>query len=156
MVEIGEVGQNEGGSWRSSIYPGRADLLLQALDPTAEFVLIETSDGEPDWHEAVVSVSPTEAPRPRLVRRHSFDLLVTPEEAAEIGDHLHESGRGFLCFQFRRRPTDFDLPDYPRGRADAMRGQGVELSIDLPHDGDLAVVVSPSRPSVEAFLRRLA
>ncbi len=155
-MELGEVSLNAGGSWRCTVYPGRADLMLAALDPTAGFVLIETYDGGDGWHEAVVSVSPDETSRPRLVRHNRFELLVDPIEAAEIGRHLHASGRGFMSYQFRERPrADFYLPKYPQGRADAMRGQGVELAIDLPHDGDLAVVCSPTKVLVDEYVQRL-
>ena len=67
------------------------------------------------------------------------------------------SGGGFGCYQFRQRPrADFHLPDYPQGRADAMRGQGVELVIDLPHDMEVAVLSSPSKAALSHYLRRLA
>jgi hypothetical protein len=68
--------------------------LLSALDPDWPFVLIETRDGNSDWHEATVSVGPQDQPRLRLVRHHRFDLLVTPAEAIEIGRHLHAQGVG--------------------------------------------------------------
>jgi len=156
-MDLGEVSLNEGGSWRGSVYPARAAHLLAALDPTAGFVVIETYDGVNGWHESIVSVSPDEEPRRRLVRHHSFELLVDPVEAAEIGRHLSASGRGFMAYQFRDRPpAQFDLPEHPKGRAEAMRGQGVVLAIDLPHDGELAVVASPSKDAVDEFLLRLA
>lgn len=152
--------QDENGVWRSSVWPGRADVLLAALNPDSAYVLIETWDGDRDWHEAVVSVGVGEEPRTRVVRKHRFDVLVSPEEATAIGRHLHAqgvSGRGFRCYQFRQRPrADFRLPHYPQGCADAMRGQGVELAIDLPHDMEVAVVSSPSKAALSHYLRRLA
>lgn len=156
-MDLSEVSLNPGGAWHFSAYPGRADLLLAALDPTAAYVLIETYDGVHGWHEAFVSISPTEPPKRRLVRRLAFELLVDPTEAAEIGSHLHETGRGFMMYQFRQQPrADFHLPDCPKGRADAMRGHGVELSIDLPHDGEVAVVASPRKSAADDYRRRLS
>jgi hypothetical protein len=135
--------------------------LLSALDPDWPFVLIETRDGNSDWHEATVSVGPQDQPRLRLVRHHRFDLLVTPAEAIEIGRHLHAQGVGggrLGCYQFRQRPrATFRLPDYSRPRADAMRrGQRVDLAIDLPHDGEVAVVWSPNKTAVIEYVQRLA
>ena len=48
-------------------------------------MLIEAWDGIPDWHEAIVRVGIDDEPRPRLVRRHSFDLLVIALCAAVPG-----------------------------------------------------------------------
>ena len=77
--------QRDDGLWQVGVWPGRADVLLRALDPDWPFVLIETWDGNSDWHEATVSLGAQDETRLRLVRRHRFDLLVTPAEAAEIG-----------------------------------------------------------------------
>ena len=163
-VELAEMRQGDKGMWQTTVWPGRADVLLSALDPDWPFVLIETGDGNSDWHEATVSVGPQDRPRLRLVRHHRFDLLVTPAEAIEIGRHLHAQGvggGGLGCYQFRQRPrATFRLPDYsrprPRARADAMRGQGVDLAIDLPHDGEVAVVCSPNKTALMEYLQRLA
>ena len=160
VVELGEVQQDKNGLWWSSVWPGRADVLLAALDPDCAYALIETWDGDRDWHEAVVSVGVGEEPRTRVVRHHRFDVLVSPKEATAIGRHLHAqglAGGGFGCYQFRHRPrASFRLPDDPQGRADAMRGQGVELAIDLPHNGEVAVVRSPSKAALSDYMRRLA
>ena len=161
-VELAEMYQGDNGLWQTTVWPGRADVLLSALDPDWPFVLIETWDGNSDWHEATVSVGPQDQPRLRLVRHHRFDLLVTPAEAIAIGRHLHAQsvgGGGLGCYQFRQRPrATFRLPDYsrPRGRADAMRGQGVDLAIDLAHDGEVAVVWSPNKTAVIEYVQRLA
>ena len=108
----------------------------------------------------MVSVGPGDAPRLRVVRHHQFGLLVTPADAVEIGAHLHARGRrggGLGCFQFRRRPPAiFRLPETSRGRADAMRGQAVEMAIELPHDGEVAVVASPNESSLVEYVARLA
>lgn len=158
-MEISEPYYNDDRLWCASVFPGRADLLLEGLDPAFPFVLIETWDGQRDWHEATVSVGRDEAPRRRIVRYHRFDVLVSPAEAVEIGAHLHAqglSGGGLGCFQFRERPrATFRLPEWSKGRADAMRGQRVELSIDLPHDGEVAVVCSPTESNLLAYVRRL-
>jgi hypothetical protein len=158
-MELGEVHQRDDGLWRVAVWPGRADVLLGPLDSDWPFVLIETWDGNPGWHEATVSVGAHDEPRLRLVRHHRFDLLVTPAEAIEIGRHLHAqgpAGGGLVCYQFRERPrAGFRLPDDPRGRADAMRGQGVDLAIDLPHDGEVAVVCSPNETAVIEYVQRL-
>jgi hypothetical protein len=37
-----------------------------------------------------------------------------------------------------------------------MRGQGVDLAIDLPHDGEVAVVWSPNKTAVIEYVQRLA
>lgn len=159
-MELGELDQRDGGLWRVTAWPGRADVLLGALDPGWPFVLIETWDGNSGWHEATVSVGAHDEPRLRLVRRHRFDLLVTPSEAIGIGRHLHAqgpAGGGLRCYQFRRRPgAAFRLPDDPRGRAGAMRGQGAVLAIDLPHDGEIALVCSPDKTAVTEYVQRLA
>ncbi|MBM0124577.1 hypothetical protein [Pimelobacter simplex] len=106
-----------------------------------------------------MSIGLDDVPHRRLVRRHSFDLLVSPAEAAVIGVRLRLqglSGGGFLCHQFQQRPkATFQLPERPRARSDAMRGQGVELTIDLPHDTEVAVVTSPFRANLERFTSRL-
>ena len=155
-----EVLQNDHGLWHTLLPSARADNLLGALDPDAMFVLIETWDGNWDWHEATVSVGPQDEPRTRLVRHHRFDLLVTAAEALEIGRHFHArriDGGGLGCYQFRQRPrADFRLPDSPRGRADAMRGQGVDLAIDLPRAGEVAEVCSPSKPTLIEYIQRFA
>lgn len=158
-MEISEARERD-GLWHAAVHPGHADILLGAIDHRWPFVLIETWDGIPGWHEAIVSIGIDDEPRPRLVRRHSFDLLVSPAEAAEIGRRLRKQGLGgggFLCHQFQQRPkATFWLPERPRPRADAMRGQGVELTIDLPHDTEVAVVSSPVKANVDAFASRLA
>jgi hypothetical protein len=161
VVDVSEPFLNDDRLWQAAVYPGYADVLLRTLDPLMPYVLIETWDGKSEWHEATVSVGPDDEPRSRLVRRHRFDLLVSPAEAVEIGVHLSAEARdgwgGLGCFQFRRRPrSTFHLPDSPRSRADAMRGQGVELEIDLPHDGEVAVVRSPLESNLVQFMRRLA
>ena len=158
-VDVSEPYLNDEGLWQAAVNPGHADVLLGALDPHLPYVLIETWDGESDWHEATVSVGPDDQPRSRVVRRHRFDLLVSPAEAIEIGAHLRAqglSGGGLGCFQFRQRPrSTFRLPDASRSRADAIRGQRVELAIDLPHDDEVAVVSSPIEANVVQFVRRL-
>lgn len=154
-----ELTEDDHGIWRGSVVGAHADQLLASLDRSAPFVLIETWDGYLDWHEAVVSVGSDDGPRPRTVRRHTFDLLVTPTEAVEIGRQLRGqgvAGGGLVCYQFRSRPhADFRLPDQGRRRADAMRGLGVELMIDLPHDGEVAVVSSPDKAVLEGYAARL-
>lgn len=55
-MNVSELHRNDNGIWAISIHPGRADILLAALDPTWPFVLIETWDGDPDWRKAAVSV----------------------------------------------------------------------------------------------------
>lgn len=151
--------QADDGLWCVAVHPGHADLLLAALDAAMSFVLIESWDGISDWHEAVVRIGADAEPRLRVVRRLSFDLLVAPSEAAEIGGQLRElgvAGGGLLCHQFRQRPhANFHMPDSGKARADAARGQGVELTIDLPHDGEVAVVSSPSEDNLKAYVRRL-
>lgn len=158
-MDLSEPSRQGDGLWCISIHPGHADELLAALDPELPFVLIETWDGLADWHEAVVSVGPDDEARPRLVRRHSFDLLVSPGEAYEVGVHLRAqglAGGGFGCFQFRERPTsEFRLPASPEGRRSAMQRQGVQIAIDLPHDGEVAVVSSLSRTTLDAYFRRV-
>jgi hypothetical protein len=37
-----------------------------------------------------------------------------------------------------------------------MRGQGVDLAIDLPHDGEVAVVCSPNKTALIEYVQRLA
>lgn len=158
-VEISLRAQAEDQLWSVTASPGRADRLLHALDPDLPWVLIETWDGQADWHEAMVSVGVHEEPRVRLVRHHSFDLLTTPAEAREIGAHLHAQGilgGGLVAFQFRSKPRPtFRLPDYAQGQADAMRGHGVELVINLPHDGEVAVVTSLHESAAAAYAERL-
>jgi hypothetical protein len=153
------VVQSEYGLWRVAVTAGQADLLLAALDPDLPFVVIETWDGDPGWHEATVRVGATGELRTRTVRRNSFDLLLSPKEAVEIGQYLRVqgvSGGGLTCYQFRARPrSDFRLPAQPKARSDAMRGLGVELLIDLPHHGEVAVVSSPARSALDAFVARL-
>jgi hypothetical protein len=160
LVEISQPYQNDDRLWCASAYPGHADLLLGGLDPAFPFVLIETWDDQSDWHEAIVSVGLDEQPRRRIVRHHRFDVLVTPAEAIEIGAHLHAQGLkggGLGCFQFRQRPrATFRLPEWSEGRANAMRGQGVELAIDLPHDGEVAVVYSPTESNLLQYVDKLA
>ena len=150
---------DDNGLWRTSVWPGHADVLLSALDPGAGFVLIETWDGIPGWHDALVTIGAAQEPRTRLVRHHRFDLLVTPTEAIEIGQQLRSqgiAGGGLGCYQFPERPRpDFRLPEDARARADAMRGQGVVLRIDLPHDGEVAVAWSPMKEQLERFARML-
>ncbi len=159
-MEVSEPCERDNGLWSTIVHPGHADVLLGAIDPQWPFVLIETWDGIPDWHEAIVSIGTEDQPRARLVRKHVFDLLVSPAEAAEIGGYLRGqgfTGGGVQCHQFRQRPSaTFRLPDSSMARADAMRGRGVELTIDLPHDAEPAVVSSPSKANLEAFVARLA
>jgi hypothetical protein len=158
-VDLSEPYLDGDGLWRVSVYPGHADVLLGALRTDWLFVLIETWDGQTDWHEAIVSVGTNDDPQPRLVRHHSFDLLVTPADASQIGTHLRAqglSGGGLGAYQFRERPrSNFRLPDWSRGRADAMRGQRVELAIDLPHDEEVAVVSSPYKFNLIDYVARL-
>lgn len=142
-MNVSEPHQVESGLWCITVDVGHADDLLAALDPDHAFVLIETWDGDPDWHEVVVSAGGADSPRTRFVRRHSFDLLVTPAEAVEIGVHLRNegvAGGGLSCYQFRQPPkATFRLPDSAKGHADALHGQGVAIAIDLPHDSETAV-----------------
>ncbi|MBM7520463.1 hypothetical protein [Nocardioides nitrophenolicus] len=159
-MDLSEPYQQADGLWCVSVNPGHADELLGALDPEFPFVLIETWDGDSDWHEAVVSVGPNDVARPRLVRHHSFDLLVTPVEARGVGVHLRAqglAGGGLGCFQFRERPAPaFRVPASLAGRRSALEGQKVEIAIELPHDGEVAVVASPSRARLIAYGQRLA
>ncbi len=159
-VDATEPRRQGNGLWCTVVHPGHADILLGALDPHAPFVVIESMSGIHDWHEAIVSIGTRDEPQPRLVRRHTFDLLVDPSDAAQIGVHLRHqglAGGGFMCHQFRQRqPATFKLPNSPSARADAVRGQGVELTIDLPHDGEVAVVSALSQSNLVAFMERLA
>lgn len=159
-MEVQDPYQTDARLWCAPVHPGHADVLLAALHPDHPFVLIETWDGIGDWHKATVRIGADDEPRPRLVRKHSFDLLVSPAEAAEIGSLLRAqgmSGGGFRCHQFQRHPkATFHVPDSLQASAGAQRGQGVELSIELPHDGEPALVSSPNRANLDAFLARLA
>jgi len=139
------------------VHPGHADELLAALDPDVSFVVIECGDPSLGWHDALVAIGEEVTPRLRRVRNLAFDLLVNPSEAASLGPLVRTEHDGSLrCYQLNAEPrSGFRLPDVGHGRAEAMRGFGVHLMVDLPHDGEGAAITSTGAAALDAFVGRL-
>lgn len=108
------------------MFPGHADELLSALDPDSPFVLIECGDPSRGWHDALVTIGPESSPSSRLVRNVSFDVLVTPADAAGLGPLLRAEHDGQLrAVQLMREPSaHFRLPAADRGLAQANEWTG--------------------------------
>jgi len=139
--------------------PGRADHLLAALDPEAAHVVVLCGDPGRGWRDLAVDIGTEERPTVRRVRRVSFELLVTGAEAAELGPHLRAEHDGSLhCYQFAALPDDgLHLPlAVPRQHlAQLMRGKGLDLMIELPHDNEVALLTSVDRALLQPLLERL-
>jgi hypothetical protein len=155
MRSVSDLAQSDDGVWSVGVHPGHADELLEGLDPDYEFVLIKCGDPTLGWHDAQVAIGRGQT-RVFRVRNLAFDVLVTPAEAVELGPQLREQHDGSLtCIQFDREPrAEVQLPE--RGRAAAMRGLGVVVTVTLPHDGEVAVVASADAEALRRFVSRLS
>ena len=157
-VGIGQPETDAAGIWSFAVFPGHADELMAALDPALKAVVFEdASDGIAGWHDAAVRLG-GEPPTTHQVRGLAFDLLLTPSQAQEVGGLLRRSAAsGVFCWQAATLPRDrhFRLSDKRnRGMRGAMVGLGISLAIDLPHDGEVAVVATVSeRLAFEAIER---
>jgi hypothetical protein len=145
--------------WSFAVFLGHADELMAALNPVLDVVVVEdASGGGPGWYDAQVALGgePTTTHR---VRGVTFDLLVTPSRALEVGPSLRTSGSGQLfCWQAARLPGDkhFRLSTKrASGMRSAMAGLGIELVIDLPHDAEVAVLSAQEESVALAAARRL-
>ena len=152
-----DVVQTATGLWRLGVGVGHADELLAAVDPQAAYVVVECGNPGRGWHDAPVRIGDEAAPQVRRVRGLHFDLLVAGAELTALGSLMRREHDGSLtCYQFEEEPkADFRLPDREPARTHAMRGQGVLLHVQLPHDGESAVVSSPEESVLEAFAARL-
>jgi hypothetical protein len=154
---VGVLDESSPGLWSVGVFPGHADELLGALDPTVPFVLIECGNPRRGWHDALVTIGPESSPVSRRVRNVSFDVLTTPAEASGLGPLLRADHDGRLrAIQLTRQPSaHFRLPMVDRGLARAMRGLGVHLIIDLPHDGEIANIRATQASVLRAFTGRI-
>jgi len=155
-LTVNEPTRDESGLWSVSFWPGHADELLAALDPTVPFVIIACGDPSLGWHDAPVAIG-AEPPRLRRVRALNFEVLVDPADAKTLGPSVRASHDGELdCIQMSREPAKhFRLPPSGVALRQAIRSLGVHLIVHLPHDAEVGMARSADEQPVEEFARRL-
>ncbi|MCC2322261.1 hypothetical protein [Cellulomonas xiejunii] len=153
--------QGDHGLWTAGAWPAHLSDIVRATDPGLEFVVVEDHCAA-DWRWTPLAVPLSEhsdAPASRwTVRRMSFDLLLTPVQLRDAAPELQTAtDGGALIWQSSRRPPDtFALRDkHGSARAAAMRGLDIRLVIDVPHDGEVAVLTAPTEALLVRALERL-
>ena len=161
-MNVGNVEARGDGWWTLAVWPADLNSLALALDPLCQFVVLEdhAAVGR-KWRAVRVPLNESESGsvddvQVRLVR---MDLLMTPEQFRRDALKLQESsgGGGALIWQTTRKPpAGFRLSEKEgAARAAAVRGLDVRLIIDLPHDGELAVIAAASEQEARAAATRL-
>lgn len=157
----GEVRQDDDGIWSVGVWPAHLSEVARAVDPAVGVVVVE-GHGVVGWGwrtlATPLSAALPSSARPWTVRRMSLDLLLTPAQLVEVAPELQAAtDGGALVWQSTRRPPDgFALGSKDgHGRAAAMRGLDIRLVIDVPHDGEVAVLLSPTEALLRAALERL-
>ncbi len=149
------------GRWTFSVWPAHLGSLAAALDPSLEFVVVEDHVAiGGSWRSALVQLDDSGAALldGAAVRLLRMDLLVTPEQFQQVALTLQTAGDGgvFLWQSGRRPPDAFRLSDKEGpARAAAIRALDIRLVIELPHDGEVAVIAAASEQEARAAAARL-
>jgi hypothetical protein len=157
----GELRQGDHGLWTVGAWPAHLSEITRAIDPGVDFVVVEDHcAADRRWRTLEVPLSDrSDSPARRwTVRRVSLDLLLTPAQMADAAPELQTAtDGGALIWQSSRRPPDaFALRDkHGPARAAAIRGLDIRLVIDIPHDGELAVLTAPTEALLVQALERL-
>lgn len=159
---IGELRQGDDGLWTAGAWPAHLSEITRAVDPGLDFVVVEDHCAV-DWRwqtlEVPLSDQPGSTAHHWTVRRMSLDLLLTPAQLTDAAPELQTAtDGGALVWQSSRRPPGaFALRDkHGPARAAAMRGLDIRLVIDVPHDGEVAVLTAPTEALLVQALERLA
>jgi hypothetical protein len=160
-VNVGTPEARGDGWWTVTVWPGRLSSLAAALDPEVDVVVVEDHAAVGwAWRTLGVPVNELEAGfvddvAVRLVR---MDLLMTLEQFRRDASKLQAAGDGgALIWQTSRRPpATFRLSEKNgHARAVAVQDLDIRLIIDLPHDGEVAVIAAASELEASAAAARL-
>lgn len=161
VVNVGSPKARGDGWWTVTVWPGHLSELAAALNPEFGFVVLEdhVAVGS-DWRTVPVPVNESDKGfvndvAARFVR---MDLLMTPEQFRRDASKLQDASDGgaFIWQTSRRPPVSFRLSDKGgHARTAAVQRLGIRLIIDLPHDGEVAVVAAASEAEARAAATRI-
>ncbi|MGI4896386.1 MAG: hypothetical protein ACRYF3_14865 [Janthinobacterium lividum] len=161
-TNLGEVTQHEMGWSSVPIWYGHLTELTAAMDPDVAFVVVEghLALGINEWQPSALPLSRRSSQRQHtwMTRRVSFDLLMTPLELTGAAEELRSAtDGGALLWQAGRRPPAAFFLDSKHGAAlaAAMRGLDIRLIIDLPHDGETALMTGRTPDLLHEAIDRL-
>jgi len=160
-VDVGSPEARGDGWWTLTVWPGHLSSLAAALNPELRFVVLEDHAAVGwDWRTMRVPVNESETGfvNDVAVRLIRMDLLMTPDQFRRDASKLQDAtDGGALLWQTRRQPpANARLSDKAGpARAAAIQGLGIGLIIDLPHDGELAVIAAASEAEARAAVARL-
>lgn len=159
---MGELRQSDDGLWSVGAWPAHLSEIARAVDPGLEFVVVE-DHCVVDWRWRTLEAPLSDHSHPPVsrwtVRRMSLDLLLTPAQLRDAARELQTAtDGGALVWQSSRRPPDGFALRAKQGpaRAAAIRGLDIRLVIDVPHDGEVAVLTAPTEALLVQALERLA
>ncbi|GEM_PF-2798661 len=162
VVEITKPQQGDSGLWTVGAWPAHLSEIARAVDPGLDFVVLEDHCAT-DWQWRTLEVplsDHADSPASRwTVRLLQFDLLLTPAQLTQAAPELQTaSDGGATIWQSSRRPPDGFALRHKHGtaRAAAMRGLDIRLVIDVPHDGEVALLTAPTEALMVQALERLA
>ncbi|WP_234659983.1 hypothetical protein [Agromyces marinus] len=161
-MNVGSPEARGDGWWTVAVWPGHLSSLAAALNPGLEFVILEDHAAVGwDWRSVRVPVNESETGfvEDVAVRFVRMDLLMTPDQFRRHALKLQSgSDGGALIWQLSRKPpVNFRLSDKEGdARAAAIRGLDIRLIIDLPHDGEVAVISAAAEVEARAVVTRLA
>lgn len=151
-----------GDGWFSlAVWPGHLSELAVALNPELGFVVLEDHAAVgATWRSMSVPLNESETGfvtdvAVRLVR---MDLLMTTDQFRRDASKLQiANDGGALIWQTSRKPPpSFRLSEKDgQARAAAVHNLDIRLIIDLPHDGEVAVIAAPSEAEARAAGARL-
>ena len=160
-VNIGSPEARSDGWWTMAVWPGHLTSLAAALNPELGFVVLE-DHAAVGWVWSVVPVPVNQSDSGLVdhaaVRLLRMDLLMTPHQFQREASKLQDAGNGgALIWQASRQPpASFRLSDKDdHARAAAVQGLDIRLIIDLPHDGEVAVIAAASEAEARAAAARL-
>ncbi|NJC69602.1 hypothetical protein HC031_07695 [Planosporangium thailandense] len=159
---MGDVSETADGLYAVSIWPASAAMLAQAPDPAAGPVVVEgylaAGSGWTKLRLPFFGI-PGDELQQLTVRRMSLDLLLSPSEFAQLAPRLEGTRVAGLEFWQTYRdqvPQHASLSDKQgKARRAAFIGLDVAIAVQLPHDGEVAVLAAPTAVRVQAALKRI-
>lgn len=161
-VNVGSPEARGDGWWTVAVWPGHLSSLTAAVNPELGFVVLE-DHAAVGWAWRTIRIPVNESETGFVsdvaVRHVRMDLLMTPDQFRRDASKFEDaSDGGALIWQTSRKPpVSFRLSDKEGdARAAAVQGLGIRLIIDLPHDGEVAVIAAASEAEAHAAATRLS
>lgn len=148
-------------TWSLDVWGGTTTELLQSLDPNVPHVVVE-GHGVPSrpqqWSRETLPLSDEPGSQRRLTVRHlRYDLLLSYEETIGLAETLDRAGDGgLLMWQTTDVPDQYRLLDHAQEAwRKAMGGLSINLIIERPHLGEVAILRFNNQLTMEEALARM-